>query len=107
MKEEMQELSVDDVLERQQDGIILAIRDFSSKLEEEIKDLNKDELNRLIMNAANFPLSSATNGSKERIATETLYAIKDLQVELAIHVIGKAQKEQENSTTSDKGARDE
>ena len=43
-----------------------------------------------------FPLSSATNGSKERIATETLYAIKDLQTELAIHVIGEAQKEQDN-----------
>jgi hypothetical protein len=96
MKEEMQELSVDDVLERQQDGIILAIRDYSSQLEDQIKDLSKNELSRLIMNAANFPLSSATNGSKERIATETLYAIKDLQVELAIHTIGEVQKEKDN-----------
>lgn len=99
-KEEILEnVTEDQVKDNMEVGIIMAIDEKKNLLNEQIKDLSKKELTRLIRNAANFPQQVSVNGARELAATQTLYAIKDLQVEMSILSIGKMQEEQDGNNS--------
>jgi chemotaxis response regulator CheB len=99
-KEEITEEQVKDNLET---GLVMAIEEKSKVLAENLKELSKKELIRLIKSAASFPNPNLRAGATqaELTAVQNLYAIKDLQVELAICTIGRAQEEQNNSEGED------
>lgn len=91
-------ITEEQIQDNMETGIIMAIDEKKAVLDEQLKDLSKKELVRLIRNAANFPQPVSLTGAKEREATETLYTIKDLQVEMALISIGKLQQDNDNES---------
>lgn len=96
-KEEiLDNVSVEQIQDNMETGIIMAIDEKKAELKTQLKDLSKKELVRLINNAANFPQPVSVTGGAEKTATETLYTIKDLQIEMALISIGKLQEDNDN-----------
>jgi hypothetical protein len=84
-----------------QSGIIMAIEQKADEFESLIPSLSKNALERLLKDAVRFPRSLPTTSEVEASALETLYAIKDLQVELAILTIGKLKEEKDEQIQSE------
>lgn len=108
--EKITEEQVKDNLET---GIVMAIeekkRGFFSTVDElassiAVKPNSKsmyalNELVRIIKSAATFPSAQIPKSPSERElkAVQDLYSIKDLQIELAICTIGRAQEDNDNA----------
>lgn len=83
-------------LDTMEDAIVISIIEKNKELLEVLPELSLKEAKRVIKNIGMFPAPVPPNAGNETIATETIYAIKDLQIELAIIKIGKSQLEKEN-----------
>ena len=77
------------------EGIILALRDKAKEFEDSLQGLTRNALVNLLINAANFPEIRPPRGQAELQATQDLFAIKDLQVELAVLTIAEIQRQQQ------------
>lgn len=96
-KKQVTEEQIKDNLEN---GIVLALQEHIQDFEKKIESLSKKELKRLLRSAARFPETSLNKGpsNDELEATQRLFAIKDLQVELAIVTLGRQQEELDKHT---------
>lgn len=110
-KENITEEQVKDNLET---GIVMAIeekkRDLFNRIDNIVSEISVKpgsksffaihELARILKSAATFPnaVIQGRPSTRELGAVQDLYAIKDLQVELAICAIARGQEEQDNNS---------
>ena len=72
-------------------AIVDTIIEKNREILEVLPELSKKELQRVIKNVGTFPAPVPPNAGNETKMTEALYALKDLQIQLAILKIGKQQ----------------
>lgn len=97
-------ISEEQVKDNLETGLVLAIEEKRKELLGSLENLSKKELKRLLENVARFPeprVPSGGFGKSEATATETIYAIKDLQLELGIVTLARKQEENDNSKGED------
>lgn len=80
---------------KMREGIILALQDKINEFNNVVENMTRTGLLNLVRNAASFPQVLYKGHETERKATEILYTIKDLQVELAILTIAEMQQKGE------------
>lgn len=94
MQESNEQQTEEQTMSNLQEGIILAIEEKREELEALLPLLSKNELKRTIKNMARFPRTpSSPTSENEAKVLQALFAVKDLQVEMAILSIGEKQKE--------------
>lgn len=113
-KTEELEITEEQVKDNLETGLIMAIEEKSKEFFNKIDDIAKNisvkpnsksayalmELIRVLKSSATFPNAAlqGTPSERELLTINDLYAIKDLQIEMAICAIGRLQEEQDNSS---------
>ena len=96
-----QEYTVDQAYEDMIAGLEIGIDDLTKKLNNDILDLTKSELERALLSIINYPDSSKVYHEKEVAFSKNLQALHGLHLQAEIQALGELQQENENERKED------